>query len=155
MNIWEMASERRGSAQDTLRPTSQHKRDAFAVEGQRAGTKKPKDRRQEMREGEGHIGRGEGIFAQRDNGRPLERGGIGAIHRKMAVYHRKGETRVRMSSFILTGHVNYGGQRGLVTSESNALIAGPGSQPQEEEVSNKLLALGSQLWEWERERQNL
>lgn len=113
MNRWELGSERWESAQDTLRPSSQHKRDAFATEGQRAGNKKQKDRRQEMREKGKEIWGGEKEYLpQRDNGLPLDREGIGMIQRKMAAYRGKGETQVRMSCFILTGHVNYGSQKG-------------------------------------------
>ena len=61
-------------AQDTPRPSSQHKGDVFASEKQRTGSKRQKQGTEDEREGEGDKGEGTGVFVPwEDKGLPLNR----------------------------------------------------------------------------------
>ena len=63
------------------KPSSQHKGDVFAPEGQRSGNKR---QRQEMEDEEGNKGK---KIGERDKGLPLDREETDVTHRKMSVYN--------------------------------------------------------------------
>lgn len=50
------------TAHDTPRPSSQHKGDVLAPEGQRAGNRRQKQEPEDQEEGEGNKGEGKGVF---------------------------------------------------------------------------------------------
>ena len=58
---------RKKLAQDLPRPSSQHKGDLFAPEGQRAGNKRQRQEIEDEGEGERNKGEGEGIFVLEGN----------------------------------------------------------------------------------------
>ena len=73
------------------KPSSQHKRDLFAPEGQG----RDKRQRQEIGdegEGEGNKRKGTGVFVSEDNGLPLGRKETNMAHRQMAVCKGEKET---------------------------------------------------------------
>ena len=71
------------------RPSSQHKGDLFAPEGEGQEMRQIGDRKGERR-GRDQV-KEEGLFALEDKGLPLDREETGTAHRKMLIYKKEKE----------------------------------------------------------------
>ena len=82
-----------GISSEPPRPSSQHKGDSFAPEGQRTGNKRQRQEIEDEGEGEGNKEEGRGYLFVLDNkGQPLDREETDVAHRQWWFIKVKGET---------------------------------------------------------------